>query len=90
MAFLLGAFEGDYDAYKQMFDADPLGRKEAAKGHALFRSVDNPNLIFVRVEFDSEDTAREFGAKVRDSNILQNMTIKIPPTVVELADEATY
>ena len=53
MAFLVGVFEGDFDAFKQQFDSDPLGRRQAAKGHTLMRGVDNPNEIFVRVEFDS-------------------------------------
>jgi len=44
----------------------------------------------VRIEFASADDARQFGEKVRNSNVLQNMTIKVPPTAVELADEATY
>ncbi len=46
MAFLVGVFEGDFDAFKQQFDSDPLGRKQAAKGHTMLRGVDNPNEIF--------------------------------------------
>ena len=42
MAFIVGVMEGDFDAFKQQFDQDPLGRKQAAKGHTLLRGVDNP------------------------------------------------
>jgi hypothetical protein len=90
VAFLIGVFEGDFDAWKQGFDSDPLGRKAAAKGHTLMRGVDNPNEIFLRVEFDSADDARSFGEKVRGSNVLENVTVKIPPTVSELVERTEY
>jgi hypothetical protein len=90
MAFLVGVFEGDFDAFKQQFDSDPLGRKQVAKGHTMLRGVDNPNEIFLRVEFDSADEARSFQETVRSSDVLGNVTVKIPPTVAELADQATY
>jgi hypothetical protein len=32
MAFIVGVFEGDFDAWKQRFDSDPLGRRQVAKG----------------------------------------------------------
>lgn len=74
MAFIVGVLEGDFDTFRQMFDSDPLGRKQAAKGHTLLRSVDTPNEIFVRIEFDSAEEAKSFGEKVRNSDVLQNMT----------------
>ena len=90
MAFLVGVFEGDFDAFKQQFDSDPLGRKQAAKGHTLLRGIDNPNEMFLRVEFDSADAAKSFQEKVRGSDVLANVTVKVAPTVTELADQATY
>ena len=35
MAFLVGVLEGDFDAFKEQFDSDPLGRKQVAKGHTM-------------------------------------------------------
>lgn len=90
MAFLVGVFEGDIDAWKEMFLSDPLGRKQVAKGHTLLRGVDNPNQIFVRIEFDSAEEARAFGEKVRGSAVLENVSVKIPPTVAEMVDQASY
>jgi hypothetical protein len=90
MAFLVGVFEGDIDAWKQIFDSDPLGRRQLAKGHTLLRGVDNPDQIFVRIEFDSAEDARSFGEKVRGSDVLANVSVKIPPTVAELVDQASY
>lgn len=90
MAFLVGVFEGDFDAFKKQFDSDPLGRKQAAKGHTMLRGVDNPNEIFLRVEFGSAKEAKSFQDKVRGSKVLENVTVKVPPTVAEMADQATY
>jgi hypothetical protein len=90
MAFLTGMFEGDYDAFKQQFDSDPLGRKQLATGHVMLRGVDNPNEIFVRVEFNSVEDARSFQEKVRASDILGNVNVRVPPTVTEMVDQATY
>ncbi len=90
MAFLVGVFEGDYDAFKQQFDSDPLGRTQAAKGHTMLRGVDDPNQIFLRVEFGSAEEARAFQEKVRGSNVLDIVSVKVPPTVAEMVDQATY
>jgi hypothetical protein len=90
VAFIIGVVEGDFDAFKQQFDSDPLERRQAAKGHTLLRGVDNPNEIFIRVEFDSVEDARSFAEKVRGSDILQNVTVRVPPTVTEMVDQVTY
>ncbi len=90
MAFMIGVFEGDFDAYKRKFDEDTLGRSQAAKGFTLLRGVDNPNEIIVRLEFDSVEKAKTFRDKLLDSNVLEPLTVKVPPTVAELADQATY
>jgi hypothetical protein len=90
MAFLVGVLEGDFDAFKEQFESDPLGRKQVAKGHTMLRGVENPNQIFVRIEFDSADDAKAFQDKVRNSDVLQNVTVKVAPSVAEMADQATY
>jgi len=90
MAYLVGVFEGDFDAWKQGFDSDPLGRETVAKGHTILRGIDNPNEIFIRIEFDTAGDARSFQDKVRDSDVLRNVNVKVPPTAVELADQANY
>ncbi len=92
MTFVVGHFDvGDYDAWKRdTFDADPAGRRQVAKGHMISRSVDNPSEVFVRVEFDSADAAKSFRDRLLASGALDNMDVKTPPTVIEVADEATY
>ena len=91
MATLVSVFDtGDYDAWKETFDSDPAGRRQAAQGHRIMRSVDNPNEVFVRVDFDSADEARTFRERLLSSGALDRVTIIKEPTVVEVADEATY
>jgi hypothetical protein len=90
MAFLVGAFEGDFDAWKQRFDSDPLGRTQIAKGHTILRAADKPDQFFVRIEFNSVEDAKAFADKVRGSEVLAGLTPIIPPTAAELVDQASY
>jgi hypothetical protein len=91
MAFMLAVFDvGDYDSWKERFDSDPVGRKEAAKGHRVFRAVDEPNKVFIGLEFDSADDAKAFREKLLGSGVLDSITVVQEPTVVETADEQAY
>jgi hypothetical protein len=94
MAIMLLHFEcDDYDAWKQGFDGDPVGRQSAgATGHIVSRSVDNPNEAFIRVEFPSVEQARAFREKLVASGQFERagMRIKTGPTVAEVADTKTY
>jgi hypothetical protein len=88
---MVGVFKtDDYEDWKRMFDSDPVGRKEAAKGHRVMRSVDDPNEVFLRVDFDSVDDAQAFRERVLASGVLDRITVVKEPTVVDVADEATY
>jgi hypothetical protein len=91
MAYMVLHFQTeDYDAWKQMFDSDPAGRREAAKGHLILRGVDNPNEVFVRAEFDSVERAQSFRKRLLDSGALNSQTVKTGPTVVEAAEAVDY
>ena len=92
MTFLMGHYEvGDFDAWKrETFDADPGGRRQAAKGHVLSRSLDNPNEVFVAVEFDSREEAEAFRERLHASGALETVIVRTPITLVEVADRETY
>jgi len=89
---MVGVFKvPGYDNWKPMFDADPVGRKEnGALGHRLMRSVDDPDLVFVRVDFPSVESAQAFREKLLASDAVKSFELVQEPTVAELADEATY
>ena len=91
MASMLLHFEtDDYDAWKQRFDSDPVGRTQSATGHIISRSVDNPGAVFVRTDYPSVEAAKAFRQRLLDSGALDLVNVKLPPTVVELAENVTY
>ncbi len=91
MAFMVHHLKvDDFDSWKPFFDEDPVGRKQAAKGHVMLRGVDDPNEVFTRVEFDSVEDAESFRERLLASGALNSMTVLTPPTVVELVENKTY
>jgi hypothetical protein len=91
MAFMLTQFEvDDYDAWKERFDSDPAGRAQSAKNYVISRGVDDPSQVFVRLEFGSAEEAAAFRERLMESGALDRLTVKMPPTVVEVADSAEY
>jgi len=91
MAFLILHLEtDDFDGWKSMFDSDPAGRRQAAKGHVILRGVDNPNEVFVRAEFESAEKAEVFRKRLVDSGALNAVTVKTVPTVVEAVEVVNY
>ena len=80
----------DFGAFKSLFDSDPVGRKQAAKGHLMLRSLDDPNVVFTRVEFDSVEDAKAFRDRLVASGALDQTTVLTPPTVVDLVENITY
>jgi hypothetical protein len=91
MAFMVHHLEvDDFETWKQFFDEDPIGRKDAAKGHIMLRSVDNPSEVFTRVEFDSVEDAKSFRDRLVASGALERATVLTPPTVAEPIEDITY
>jgi hypothetical protein len=93
VAFTVLNFEtDDYDAWKSMFDSDPAGRKQSGTGHTVSRNADNPNDVFVRVDFASVDDARAFRDRLLASGALDRAgtTLKMGPTVIDPVESVTY
>jgi hypothetical protein len=91
MAFMLVQFEvDDYDAWKEGFDSDPAGRSQSAKNYVISRGVDDPSQVFVRLEFGSAAEAASFRERLLASGALENLNVKLPPTVVEVAESREY
>ena len=91
MAFMVHHLKvDDFDEFKSLFDSDPVGRKQAAKGHLMLRSLDDPNEVFTRVEFDSVESAKAFRDRLVASGALGRTTVLTPPTIVELVENITY
>lgn len=81
---------GDYDAWKPMFDQDAPGARRSALGYRLFRNADDPNEVFIQVEFGSADEARAARERLLSSGVLDRFADTTGPTVVEVAEAVTY
>lgn len=91
MAFMLTRIQvDDYDAWKPIFDSDPPGARKAAKGHRLLRSLEEPNDVFVQVEFGSAEDAKAARERLLASGVLERVTVKAGPTVAEEAETVAY
>ncbi len=91
MAFIMTRLSvGDYDTWKMMFDQDAPGARSAATGHRIRRNVDDPNEVFIQIEFNSVDDARKARDKILASGVLDRFEDKSGPTVVEEAEAVTH
>jgi hypothetical protein len=85
-AFIITRIQtGDYETWRPMFDQDRPGAREKATRQQVFRSVDDPNHVFVFVEFDSVDDANEAKRRLLESGVLDRFEDKHGPNVVEEA-----
>lgn len=56
----------DFDAWKQSFDNDPVGREQGGvRRYRILRGADDPNFVVIELEFDGSGEAEAFGAKLR-------------------------
>lgn len=91
MAYFLTRLNvSDYDAWKPNFDEDGPGARTGGRGHRIFRSVDDPAVVYILVEFDSADAAREGRAKLLASGVLDRFADKDAPVIVEEAEALRY
>lgn len=90
MAFVLTRINvGDYDGWKPMFDQDLPRAREAAKGHRILRSVENPGEVFILVEFASLEDAEAGRERLVASGVLDRFEDKDLPRLVEETEAKT-
>jgi hypothetical protein len=77
---------GDYDTWRRLYDQDVPRAREKATVERVFRRVDDPNHVFVFLEFASVDDAEEAATRLRDSGVLDRFTHVHGPNVVEEVD----
>lgn len=80
----------DYDAWKPIFDTDPPGARKAAKGHRILRSAEDPNDLFIQVEFASREDAGAARERLLASGVLDRVTVKAGPAIAEEAETVDY
>jgi hypothetical protein len=80
---------GDYDTWKPMFDQDQPGARAASKGWQVLRNIDDPNEVFIQVEFETVEDAEAGREKLLASGVLDRFEDKSGPKVVEVAEEVS-
>jgi histidinol-phosphate/aromatic aminotransferase/cobyric acid decarboxylase-like protein len=85
-AFIITRIQtGDYEAWRPLFDQDRPRAREKATAQRVFRGVDDPDHVFVLVEFDSVDDANEARGRLLESGVLDRFQDTHGPNVVEEA-----
>jgi hypothetical protein len=80
----------DFDSWKAIFDGDPPGARQAAAGHRLYRAVEDPNQVFVAVEYSSTEEAKAARERLLASGVLDRVEVKTEPTIVEQVEAIAY
>lgn len=89
MAFMVTRGDvGDYEQWKQMFDADPPKAREHATGYRVLRALDEPGVVVVEVEFPTDEAAREGRRRLLESGVLDRLSGVVGPTILEQVDAA--
>ena len=82
-AFIITRIQtGDYDRWRPMFDQDRPRAREKAQVQRVLRSVDDPNEVFIYLEFDSLEDATEARTRLVSSGVLERFDDKHGPNVL--------
>jgi hypothetical protein len=86
-AFIITRIQvGDYDAWRPMFDQDQPRAREKAKVQRVFRDADDPNNVFILLEFTALEDAQEAQRRLVESGVLDRFEDKQGPHVVQEAE----
>ncbi len=80
----------DYDAWKKMFDSDPLGREAGGvTGHRVARVAGDPNRVLIDLEFTDAGEAEAFAVKLRELwtrvDVMRNPSARVADVVETVA-----
>ncbi len=82
-AFIITRIQtGDYDAWRPMFDQDRPQAREKATVQRVLRNVDDPNEVFIFLEFASVEDADEARSRLVSSGVLDRFEDKHGPNVL--------
>ncbi len=91
MAFLLVRHNvKDYETWKPFFDEHSSTRaEEGSKGGKIFRSADDPNELFILLEWDNIENAKKFAQSEKTIEAVQKAGIVGNPDIYFLEEAAT-
>jgi hypothetical protein len=79
----------DFDAWKVMFDRDLPRAREKALGWTLYRGTEDPNEVFIRVDFASVEDATTARDRVLSSGVLERIPDHTGPVVIQQTETRT-
>ena len=82
-AFIITRIQtGDYDRWRPMYDQDRPRAREKATVQRVLRSADDPDEVFIYLEFASLADARAARERLLSSGVLNRFDDKHGPTVL--------
>ena len=82
-AFIITRIQtGDYDTWRPMFDQDRPRAREKAQVQRVLQSVDDPNEVYVYLEFGSVEDANEARERLVSSGVLERFADTYGPSVM--------
>ena len=80
-----------YEAWKQAFDADPIGREQGGvTRYRIVRDAADPNDVQIDLEFDELDQAQAFFGQLRELWSRVDVMRNPKGRVVEVVETHTY
>ena len=75
----------DYDAWRRAFDSDPLDRRgSGVRGYRVLRSLDDPGVVFVDLDFEDRAQAeamrealRGLWARVQPEGLIDDQRVRL-------------
>jgi hypothetical protein len=84
----------DFDAWKQSFDSDPVGRQQGGvRNYRILRGTDDSNYVVIELEFERTDEAEKFAAGLRElwDRVGENLGLEGPQArILETAETGEY
>jgi hypothetical protein len=81
-AFIITRIQtGDYDKWRPMFDQDKPRAREKAQVQRVLKSIDDPNEVFIYLEFGSLEDAHEARERLLSSGVLERFEDTYGPSV---------
>jgi hypothetical protein len=82
-AFIITRIQtGDYDRWRPMFDQDKPRARERAVLQRVLQGADDPNEVFIYLEFRNLDDAQEARNRLLSSGVLDRFEDKNGPHVL--------
>lgn len=82
-AFIITRIQtGDYGRWRPMFDQDRPRAREKAQVQRVLRSIDDPNEVFIYLEYGNLEDANEARARLLSSGVLDRFADKHGPNVL--------